>query len=142
VVTDTLLNLVKSFEGCRLEAYKDIVGVFTIGYGCTGADIVEGLVWTQEQADSDLQNKLQILQQQILELLEVQLSQNQQDALTDFAYNLGIGALKSSFILKCINCNNFDAAPGQFLKWNHAGGVVVPGLTRRRQAEADLFSLA
>lgn len=142
MVSDTLLNLVKSFEGCRLEAYQDIVGVWTIGYGCTGTDIVEGLVWTQEEANHQLAQRLEALQEQIQKIVPTGTNQNQLDALCDFAYNVGLGALKSSFLLKCLNAGNFAAASKQFERWDRAGGKEVPGLLRRRQAEAALFSSA
>ena len=92
-----LLDLVKEFEGCKLEAYQDQVGKWTIGYGSTGPGITEDTVWTQEQADSRLNISLERFQSQILKNTEMELGDNQLDALTSFVYNLGFGSyLKST----------------------------------------------
>lgn len=143
MVSDKLIALVKSSEGCSLTAYPDpATGAepFTVGYGCTGPDITEGTTWTQEQCEEELVARLEALQVKIQELLSVPVSSNQISALVDFAYNLGIGALESSFLLKCINVSNFDAAAEQFGKWVHASGKVMPGLVKRREAERVLFT--
>jgi lysozyme len=140
MITDTLLNLVKQFEGCKLTAYQDMVGVWTIGFGHTGDDVVEGLTWTQDQADETLKKQLEEFQNEVKSAVKYPINQNQFDALTDFAYNLGTSSLKRSTLLKCINSGNLSDAPKAFLPWDMAGGKVVPGLTRRRQAEADLFN--
>jgi lysozyme len=142
MISDKLLAFTAGFEGCRLQAYQDQVGVWTIGYGHTGDDVYEGLVWTQEQADKDLREGLQKRQDAVQAMVTVDITQNQLDALTDFAYNLGVGALESSFLLKCVNAGNIDAASAQFVKWDHAGGKEVEGLLRRREAERDLFNEA
>jgi lysozyme len=148
MVTDTLLSLVKQFEGCRLKAYPDPVTggePITIGFGATGVDalgcpITLDTVWTMQEALDDLSRRLEALQTRIKGFLEVELNQNQLDALTCLAYNIGAYALETSFVVKCCNAGNFDAVPGAILKWSHAGGKEVPGLLRRRQAEAALFS--
>jgi lysozyme len=140
VIGDKGIALIKSFESCRLEAYKDVVGIWTIGYGATGPDITQGLVWTQDECDNRLKKDLCKTSEGVTALLKTAVNQNQFDALCSFAYNLGLGALSGSTLLRCINKHNSAAAPSQFLLWNHAGGKVVDGLTRRRQAEADLFA--
>jgi lysozyme len=138
-MTDTLLDLVKQFEGCRLKAYQDIVGVWTIGYGCTGKGIGPGVIWTQDQADEALEERLEVVQSGIENLVTVRISQNQLDALTCLAYNIGLGALAGSTLLRLLNQKKFDEAADQFLRWNKAGGKPVPGLLRRRAAERSLF---
>lgn len=134
------LELIKSFEGCKLEAYKDIVGVWTVGFGHTGNDVYEKQRISQEEAEELLKDDLCKFEAGVASLLKVKVSENQFSALVSFAYNLGLGNLKSSLLLRCINKNNVVGAEGEFKKWNHAGGKVVEGLTRRREAEAKLFS--
>lgn len=132
------IDLIKSFEGCRLTAYQDQVGVWTIGYGDTN-HVTPGMCITQEEADQRLIQRLGQFEQGVCGLVKVDLSQHQFDALVSFSYNLGLGAVKQSLLLRCINKHNFPAAAEQFLLWDHAGGIVVPGLLRRRQAERALF---
>lgn len=139
--TPALLGMVKQFEGLRLIAYKDLVGVWTIGYGATGPGVHAGLVWTQEQADNDLIDRLTDLYPQVYGMLinPTTMNWNQLDALTAFSYNLGIGALKTSKLLRFVNEGMFDLAAEQFPLWNHAGREELPGLTARRLAEQRLF---
>lgn len=132
------LKILKSFESCRLEAYKDIRGVLTIGWGHTGAEVTEGLIWTQEQADSQLIDDLSSFEDHLDCELKVRLTDDQFSALVDFVYNLGNGALLHSTLLRKINSGDFDVAD-EFVKWDHSGGKVVEGLLTRRKAEASLF---
>jgi lysozyme len=134
------LKLIESFESCRLIAYQDIRGIWTCGWGSTGPDIVEGLVWTQEQADNRLLQDVQNAVNHINSLVTVQINQNQFDALCSFAYNVGCSALAGSQLLRLLNASNISGASAQFLLWSHANGVVVAGLLRRRQAEQALFN--
>lgn len=134
------INLIKSFEGCRLEAYKDIVGVLTIGYGTTGPDVKPGMQITQEQAEIFLRRDLVKFEEAILKAVKVPLNQNQFDALVCFCYNVGSAAFRNSTLLKLLNAGHFVEAAKQFLVWNKAGGKVVLGLARRREAESNLFS--
>lgn len=138
-INEAGLKLIKDFEGCKLKAYKDIVGVWTIGYGHTGSDVVPGLVWTQEQADKALERDLERFEDGVFKLLMAPPSPNQFSAMVCFAYNVGLGALKSSTLLRCYNKHNAEDAAKEFLRWNKAGGVEVAGLTRRRKAESELF---
>lgn len=131
------LKLIKEFEGCRLTAYKDIVGVWTIGWGDTKG-VYEGQVITQEEADSRLMIRYDEFEQSVKHLLTTEVSENQLGAIVCFAYNLGLGALKSSTLLKKINSGD-SSATQEFLRWNKAGGKEVAGLTRRRKAEVSLF---
>lgn len=132
------LQLVKSFEGLRLNAYRDPVGIWTIGYGTTRG-VKPGMVVTPEQAESLLQGDLTRFEQAISEAVEVPLTENQFSALVSFTYNVGASALRSSTLLKRLNQGNYAAAADQFPRWNRAGGRVLAGLTRRRNAERALF---
>ena len=133
------LDLIKSFEGCKLQAYRDVVGVLTIGYGHTGSGVQDGLSWTQQQADAALASDLHKFEVGVSNLAKVELTSNQFSALVCFAYNCGLGNLGSSTLLKCVNASDTQGAAAQFMRWNKAGGNVVSGLTRRRQAESTLF---
>ena len=132
------LELIKHFEGCELEAYKCPAGVWTIGYGHIKG-VSEGMTITEAQAEEMLQSELIEYEGYINDLVEVELNQNQFDAMVSWVYNLGGGNLKSSTLLKVLNAGDYAGVPAQMLRWNKAGGKVLEGLTRRRQAEADLF---
>ena len=138
-ISDEGLELIKSFEGCRLKAYQDSVGVWTIGYGST-KNVHPGQTITQEQAEELLRQDVAVFEQGVSDLVKVNLEQHQFDALVSFAFNLGLGNLKSSTLLRYVNMREFDSAAAQFGRWNRAGGKVLPGLTTRRKVEADLFA--
>lgn len=141
------LPLIKEFEGCKLEAYQDIVGVWTIGYGETKwlvdgkrIPVWKGQVITQAQADEDVAMRYDEFEFQVKNLVKVPITPNQLGALVSFAYNLGVSNLASSTLLKLLNQGaSANLVAGQFSRWNKAGGKEVPGLTRRRAAEAVLF---
>ena len=127
-----------SFEGCELEAYQDSVGVWTIGYGHTKG-VHEGMVITQEQAEQMLLDELKEYEGYVEDMVEVELTQEQFDALVVWVYNLGPTNFKNSTLLKRINEGNFEDVPYQMKRWNKAGGKVLLGLERRREAEAKMF---
>jgi lysozyme len=133
------IELIKEFEGLRLKSYKDAVGIWTIGYGSTGKDIGPNLIWTEQQCLDRLRHNVEEFERAIERLVTVNLTENQFSALVCFVYNVGAGNFKSSTMLKLINKSDFAGAAIQFLRWNKAGGKVLDGLTRRRQAEKDLF---
>lgn len=133
------IDLVKSFEGLELKAYKDSVGVTTIGYGSTGPHVSMGTTITKEQAEYLLKKDLERFEKGVSDLVKVPLNQNQFDALVSFSFNLGLGNLKSSTLLKKLNASDYTGASKEFERWNRAGGKVLKGLTRRRIAERDLF---
>src|SRR5277367_6300434 len=137
--SNTGLTLTKKFEGLKLNAYQDQVGVWTIGYGHTGPTVHGGLIITQDQADQLLQSDIASSVACVNRAVNSAINQNQFDALVDFVFNLGCAALLSSTLLRDVNAGNFTAATQQFLRWDHARGVVISGLLRRRQAESDLF---
>ena len=130
--------LIKKFEGCKLEAYYDAVNVLTIAYGRTKG-VKAGDTCTQEQADAWLEEELQEYGGYVNEVVNVPLSQNQFDALVSWTYNLGPSNLNKSTMLKVLNNGEYEEVPAQMRRWNKAGGKVLEGLTRRRNAESLLF---
>ena len=132
------IALIKKFEGCELEAYQCSAGVWTIGYGHT-KDIVEGMTISKEQAEEMLVDELHEYENYINKYVTVALSQNQFDALVSWVYNLGPANLKASTMLKVLNKGQYEEVPAQMKRWNKAGGKVLEGLIRRREAEACLF---
>lgn len=133
------LALTEQFEGLRLTAYQDSVGVWTIGYGHTGADVHPGLTITQEQASALLSKDVASAVADVNRLVKVPLTQNQFDALVDFVFNVGGGNFATSTLLRDLNAGNYAAAAAQFPRWVHAGGEILPGLVARRKAEQTLF---
>ena len=131
-------NLLKKFEGCKLKAYRCPANVCTIGYGHTSAagspEVKDGMVITQERAEEILKIDLLKYERAVDDLVKIELTQNQFDVLVDFAYNAGVGALKTSTLLKKVNAGKFDDVPAELMKWTKGGGKVLPGLVRRRQA--------
>ena len=134
------LSLIKKFEGCELESYKCAAGVWTIGYGSTH-DITEGMSISQERAEMLLMEDIAEYEQAVNDLVKVNLQQNQFDALVSWTFNLGPTNLKNSTLLKVLNSSHIDwnDVPEQIKRWNKAGGKVLEGLVRRREAEALLF---
>lgn len=132
------LDLIKSFEGLRLSAYKDVVGVVTIGYGTT-AGVKMGDTITKECAEELLREDVKRFEAQVLRLVKVPLTQGQHDALVSFVYNLGAGNLSNSTLLRLLNAGDYAGAAAQFDRWNKAGGKTLAGLVRRRAAERALF---
>jgi lysozyme len=136
------LDLVKSFEGCKLTAYQDSGGIWTIGYGTTGANVVEGLTIDQTTADKWLMDRLNQTGDEVFGYVHVPLNDNQFSALVSFAYNVGIGNFKHSTLLTLLSGGDYKSASDEFLKWDKIKGVVYPGLLRRRLAEQTLFNLS
>jgi lysozyme len=132
-------HVTQAFESCRLTAYRDIKGVLTIGWGHTGTEVVEGLVWTQEQADAQLVQDMAVAVRDVNRLVTVPVTQNEFDALVDFTFNAGGGAFAGSTLLKLLNTGDYQGAAAQFDLWDHASGQVVAGLLRRRLAEKQEF---
>lgn len=134
----------KLYEGCRLVAYRDSKGVWTIGWGSTGVDICRGVVWTQAKADGEFLRHCATVEQAISDLVKVPLTQNQYDALVSFVYNIGAFNFKQSTMLRRINALDYVSAAKEFPKWNHVtinGQLIVDkGLTNRRAAELAQFN--
>lgn len=161
-VNDATVNLIKQFEGVcdgdpttvNLDPYLDPVGIWTIGWGhaiTSGNDFVRGPAnralaaslypggISMEQAVTLLRADLMDTGKDVLGAVTADLNDNQYGALVSFTFNLGIGNLRKSTLLRLVNGNDFEDASEEFEKWNRAGGQVMAGLTRRRDAERDLF---
>jgi lysozyme len=134
------LKLTESFEACRFIAYRDIKGVWTIGWGHTGPDVHPGMVITEAEADLLLAKDVQTAVDAVNRLVTVDITQAEFDALVDFTFNIGVRALTSSTLLRALNAGDFQAAADRFDEWDHAGGQVIAGLLRRRQAETEMFN--
>lgn len=141
-------QLVKTFEGLYLEAYKCPAGVWTIGYGHTGirhndGTVKKGRSITEQQALELLEYDLNIFADGVEKLLlprpRAEINDNQFGALVSFAFNLGLGNLQKSTLLQRVNARNYAGAITEFGKWNKADGRVLLGLTRRRASEANLW---
>lgn len=132
------LDLLKRSEGFRASAYQDSGGVWTIGYGTT-KDVQPGDTCTEEQASQWLRRDVLSAEWAVMKLIEVPMTQGQFDALVDFVYNLGEGALAKSTLLRKLNAGDYAGAAAEFPKWCHAGNQVLPGLVTRRAAERALF---
>ena len=136
----TAVELIKHFEGCKLKAYKCPAGVWTIGFGATGPGIVEGVEWTQEQADARLAQDVERFKMGVLKWsLGLINHPAKWDAVTSFAYNVGIGAYQKSTMRRLIDAGQWAEAADEFDKWTKAGGKELPGLVKRRKAEKALF---
>ncbi len=133
------LSLIKKFEGCELEAYLCPAGVWTIGYGHT-KDVKEGDKINRDEADYLLQEEMIEYESYINDFVEVPLEQNQFDALCSWVYNLGPTNLKNSTMLRVLNEDKYTDVPQEIKRWNKAGGEVLDGLIKRREAEAKMFA--
>lgn len=131
-------QLTERFEGCRLQAYSDTGGVWTIGYGHTQG-VMEGMTCTREQALAWLEQDTREAAAAVNRLVTVQLKQAEFDALVDFVFNLGVGAFARSTLLHDLNAGNLAAAAAQFPLWDHDAGRVLAGLLHRRLAEQMEF---
>ncbi|MDE2102092.1 MAG: lysozyme [Patescibacteria group bacterium] len=130
-----------NFEGCRLQAYQDQRGIWTIGYGHT-AGVTPSEVITQGEANELLANDLRIFEAGVNSAVEHSITPNQFSALVSFAFNVGITAFEDSTLLRLVNDGDYAGAQQQFARWVWAGNVVDLGLQRRRAAEAALFATA
>lgn len=142
-VSNKGISLIKQFEGCKLKAYQDSVGVWTIGYGWTqpvdGRKIGPGMVIDQATAERLLKCGLVQYEQGVNQLVKVIITQGQFNALVSFAYNLGLRSLSTSTLLRKLNAGDKQGAADEFGKWVNAGGVRLNGLVKRREAERKLF---
>jgi len=141
IISQVGIDLIKSFEGCRLTAYKPVSTerYWTIGYGHYGSDVREGQNISQNEAETLLKFDLRIYEKAVNDLVKVSLNQNQFDSLVSFTYNVGREGFRTSTLLQKLNNNDYVGASNEFDKWIHAGGKVLNGLVRRRKAEKDLF---
>jgi len=142
------IKLIKSFEGLHklkqgsngayVEAYLDPVDIWTIGWGFTEG-VYEGMTMTIPEAEERLKQELGKYEIPVLDGVKVDLNDNQFSALVSFCYNVGPRALFESTLLRLLNQGKYQEAADQFLRWDKAGGQVLPGLSRRRRAERSLF---
>lgn len=154
VTTQTLsdigLQLIQGFEGFhraldggeRAQAYRDAVGVLTIGWGHTRTVKSDDMTITRAQAEDLLRSDVSSAEAAVNKAVKVSLNQNQFDALVSFVFNLGEGNFRKSTLLKKLNNGNYAEVPSELLRWVNAGGKPLPGLVRRRKAEATLFEAA
>lgn len=144
IPSNNCYNLIKKYEGFSEKPYKCSAGVPTIGYGSTfylnGNKVtMKDSPISEEVALSILFSVVEDFSKKVEKLLNVSVNQNQFDALVDFSYNLGIGNLQKSTLLKLVNNKDFVGASKQFKLWNKANGKVLNGLTKRRKEEEELF---
>lgn len=137
-------KLIQQFEGLKLKAYQDSVGIWTIGYGnityLDGTKVKKGDEITREQADLMFKQTANKFALEVAKLIDVCLTQNQFNALVSLAYNIGIGAFKGSTLLKKVNNNPSNPTiKDEFLKWKMAGGKVIQGLLNRRIKESEVY---
>ena len=133
------VDLIKQFEGLKLNAYKCPAGIWTIGWGHTGKDVFKGLKINEKEAQIFLLNDLKIHSNYIEKLTKVPLNQNQFDALVSFEYNIGYSAFKNSTLLKLLNQKKYNLAADEFDKWIYANKKKLNGLINRRKKEKELF---
>jgi lysozyme len=132
------LELVKAFEGCKLTSYLCPAKVWTIGYGSTGPHVKPGMTITKDQAEELLRSDLRRFEDYVAKEC-APATDNQYSALVSFCFNVGETALKGSTLRRMHLEGNYEGAAGQFARWNKGGGKVLPGLVRRREAEAALY---
>ncbi|HVW56009.1 MAG TPA: lysozyme, partial [Rhizobiaceae bacterium] len=133
------LELIKSFEGLRLQAYRDSVGIWTIGYGHT-AGVKAGQTITEVQASQFLLADLSDAEGAVEKFVTVPLNDNQFAALVSLTFNIGAEAFRRSTLRKKLNAGDYAAVPGQLTLWVKGAGKTIPGLVRRRKAESDLWN--
>ena len=142
-VSPSGIDLICNFEGKRLMAYDDGVGVWTIGFGTTiypnGIKVKKGDVCTEAQAKAYMAHDLKKFELAINNAVNVSLNQNQFDALVSLAYNIGTGAFSESTLVKKLNAGDYRGAANQFDVWVNAGGKRMQGLVNRRTKEKALF---
>jgi lysozyme len=142
------VKLIENFEGIRLKAYQDWVGVWTIGCGMTrypktGKKVQSGDTITQAECDSMFLELVKDFEAAVNDAIKVTLRQNQFNALVSMCYNIGTTGFSNSTLVKRINAKaSPDQIKAAFLMWNKAGGKVSSTLTKRRNDEADLFNKA
>lgn len=133
------LAIIKAFEGLSFRAYQCPAGVWTIGYGHTKV-ARRGMIITEAVAEELLASDLAEFEKGVSAAVKVDLSQNEFDALVSFSFNVGLGNFKKSTLLKKINLGDKEGAAAEFPKWNKAGGQVLRGLIKRRNAEKLLWT--
>lgn len=139
-ISDEGLAHLRKWEGLRLEAYRDTGGVWTIGYGHTGPDVVPGRTITEVEAETLLCTDILEAERAVTNLVRVPLTDNQFAALVSFVFNVGPGAFAKSTLLRKLNAGDYDAVPSELARWNKDNGRTVKGLANRRAAEIGLWA--
>lgn len=139
-VSQACIDCIKRNEGCKLTAYQDVVGVWTIGFGDT-LGVKPGMRITQAQAEASLMNRLanEFTSGVLLALGGARVTQSQLDAMVSLSWNIGVGAFKGSTVCKRHRLGDYTGAADAFLSWNKAGGKVLSALVRRRQEEREMY---
>ncbi|MEM6435912.1 MAG: lysozyme [Cyanobacteria bacterium P01_D01_bin.115] len=142
-INDDGLLIIESFEGLELTAYQDSVGIWTIGYGHTSMagppTVTPGLRISEAEAERILQQDLKVFERGVDAALAIATTADQFSAMVSFAFNVGVGALEDSTLLRKHNAGDFVGAADEFLRWVFAGGQKLAGLERRRNAERALY---
>lgn len=142
-INNDALSLIKRWEGCKLTAYRDIVGVWTIGYGHTSRagppTVKAGLVITQDEAGEILKKDLIVFMDVVDNVVKVPVNENMRGAMVSLCYNIGPGAFSESSLVRKLNAGDVSGAADAFLSWKKAGGRDVQGLLNRRHDERKLF---
>lgn len=138
---DNLIKFIKQWEGCRLSRYNDIGGLGTIGIGHLILPNENYTVITEQQAEDILWHDLQRTLVGVKRLIRYKLNENQLIAIADFTFNCGIALLQRSTLRAKINRGELFNLTDEFLKYSHVHSKVIPGLYKRRLAEAKLFNL-
>ncbi len=133
------LALVKAFEGCSLKAYRCPANILTIGFGSTGPHVKEGMKISQGEADELLLEDIERFEDGVNKVCGFNTTSDQFSALVSLSFNIGLSAFAGSTVLKRHKLGNFIGAARAFAMWNRGGGKILPGLIRRREAEAKLY---
>jgi lysozyme len=142
-LSDAGERFIKGREQLRLKAYKPTPDdKWTIGWGHTGPEVVEGLVWTEQQAELAFWRDVTPAELGVQRSTDVPLTQNQFDALVAFTFNVGVEAEAHSTLCKMVNTRNAEGIAAEWVKWDHQAGKVLPGLLERRKAELAIFQAA
>ena len=139
-ITPAALKLIKAFEGLKLDSYRCPAGIATIGYGHTGPDVRIPMTISEERADELLDNDLRRFRTGVEVMIEgVPTTDGQFSAMVSLAFNIGLGKFATSTVLKRHKMKNHTGAANAFLMWNRAGGKILAGLVRRREAERKIY---
>ena len=137
--SDNGLDIIRKYEGLRLQTYTCPAGKLTIGYGHTGTDVKAGMKIDEAKADALLHDDVKRFEASVNKMVTAEITQSMFDALISFSYNLGAGNLQSSTLLKKLNEGDKQGAADEFLRWDKSNGKPLAGLTARRTAERELF---
>lgn len=143
-INDAGLEIIKGFEGWSSKPYKCPAGIPTIGYGSIWTIDGDRVTMshheiTEKEGEALLRRELNHVEKIIPKLIKVPLTENQFSSLCSFTYNVGSGNLQASTLRMKLNRGDYDGAANEFPKWRRAGGKILRGLVRRREAERNLF---